>query len=143
MTSEQKKMRAVYKDEQGSTYSCPVEMQDGQWAMLTSSGPVTPIPLHFNDDVAGRLTFDSYREVEDLRLHLEPTPGQSSFRVLQEAGAKAEMEYRANRQQARREALTELNQPDTRKVGEVRQLNNEWAAIKRPRGGGQFIIKGE
>src|SRR5713226_7446998 len=64
------------------------------------------------------------QQPEDFRLHLETD--SDPFRALQATGAKAEMEYRANRQQARREALTELNQPDARKVAEARRINNEW-----------------
>ncbi len=68
---------------------------------------------------------------EDFRLHVEA--GGDSFIRLQEAGARGEMEYRANRQQARREMLETLNRPDPQKVQEVRRINNEYAQQIRPR----------
>ena len=77
---------------------------------------------------------------EDFRLHVE---AGDSFRVLQEAGAKGEMEYRARRQQARREMLNTLNRPDPQKLQDARRIQGEYAAVKRPRGGGQFIVKEE
>lgn len=58
-------------------------------------------------------------EPEDFRLHVEQG---NSFRVLQEAGTKAEAEYRTSRQQARQQALVEMNQ------------------FERPRGRGGFIV---
>jgi len=81
---------------------------------------------------------------EDFRLHLEAD--SDPFRALQATGAKAEMEYRANRQQARREMLAELNQPDAQRVCRTRQARDYAAEVlhaRKPRGGGQFIIKGE
>ena len=56
-------MRAVYKDEKGGPFSCPVEIHDGDWAIVTSDGH-KPIAFYFDDDVAGRLKF--------LRLRLAP-----------------------------------------------------------------------
>src|SRR5260370_21716867 len=75
-----KSFRAVYRDEQGRTYSCPVEIHNGKWAMVTSEG-LQPITFYFDDDVAGRLTFDYYRSQEpDSRLQLPPRlPGERSF----------------------------------------------------------------
>ncbi len=107
--------------------------------MVTSDGP-QPITHEFQDDIAGTLTFVEYRKEEDSRLHVE---GGDSFRVLQEAGARATAEYETQREKQRREILNALNQPDARRVAEARRINNEWAAIKRPRGGGQFIVKGD
>jgi len=80
-------------------------------------------------------------EPEDYRLHVEQG---ESFRVLREAGAKGEAEYRTSREQARQQALTDLNMPDPRKMAvaaHVRHLNSSRAAVLRPRGGGQFIVK--
>jgi hypothetical protein len=75
---------------------------------------------------------------EDFGLHV----GQGdSFRVLREAGTKGEAENRTSREQARQQALMEMNQPDPRKDALVRHLNNSRAAVLRPRGGGQFIVK--
>ncbi len=51
---------------------------------------------------------------EDFRLHLEAE--SEPFRALQATGAKAEMEYRANRQQARQQALNVLNEPSAANV---------------------------
>ena len=81
---------------------------------------------------------------EDFRLHLEAD--SDPFRALQATGAKAEMEYRANRQQARREMLAELNQPDAQKIRQARQAREHAAEVlhaRKPRGGGQFIVKGD
>jgi hypothetical protein len=81
-------------------------------------------------------------EPEDYRLHVEQG---ESFRVLQDAGTKAEADYRTSRQQARQQALVEMNQPDPRKVAaaaHVRYLENSRAAVLKPRGGGQFIKNG-
>jgi hypothetical protein len=78
---------------------------------------------------------------KDPKIHVES--GGDSFTRLQEAGARATAEYETNRERARQQALQTMNERDERKSQEVRRINNEWAAIKRPRGGGQFIIKGE
>jgi hypothetical protein len=80
-------------------------------------------------------------EPEDFRLHIEQG---NSFRVLQEAGAKGEADYRISRQQARQQALVDLNMLDPRKnavTAHVRDRNNSRAAVLKPRGGGQFIVK--
>jgi len=77
---------------------------------------------------------------EDFRLHVEG----NSFRALQAAGTKGEAEYLTSRHQARQQALTDLNMPDPRKMAvaaHVRHLNSSRAAVLRPRGGGQFIVK--
>src|SRR5260370_24219020 len=66
-------LRAVYKDQQGRTYSCPVEISEGKWMMKTSDGPA-PITFYFDDDIGGRLTFVNYREElpsEGSRIHVE------------------------------------------------------------------------
>jgi len=76
---------------------------------------------------------------EDFRLHVE---AGDSFRVLQEAGAKGEMEYRASRQRARQYALQTMNEPDARKIAAGLRVNAEFAAIRKPRGkGAAFIVK--
>src|SRR6266513_789005 len=51
---------------------------------------------------------------EDLCVHVET--GGDSFRVLQEAGAKATTRFRNTRQRAREEMLAQLNQPDAQKL---------------------------
>ncbi len=140
--TEPKKMRAVYRDKNGASYSCPVEMRDGEWAIVTSDGPTTPIPLHFDDDVAGRLTFDCYREAEDLRLHIEPKqPGQSSLGQLQAAAAKVEAQARIDRQQQRQQALQTMNEPDVKRIQAAREYAAEVLHARKPRGSGQYIIK--
>ena len=79
---------------------------------------------------------------EDLRVHVEP--GGDSFRVLQEAGAKATTQFRDSREQARREMLAQLNQPDAQRIQDGRRIRGEFAAVKRPRGkGAAFVVKGE
>src|ERR1700688_3984098 len=99
-------MRAVYQDETGATFSCPVELHDGNWALVTSDGH-KPITFYFDDDAAGRLTFVEYREEvpkEDSRLHINRMPGESSFGALQRAYAEKEIvEQRKHRQAARQE----------------------------------------
>jgi hypothetical protein len=128
-------LRAVFRDQEGHTYSCPVVEDGGAWKMVTSDGP-QPITHEFQDDLGGLLTFVEYREA-DSRLHVEP--GNDSFRALREAGARATAQYKTNRERARREMLGTLNERDPRKVQEARRINNEHAAQMRPRGGGQFI----
>src|SRR6266481_5990015 len=136
-------MRAVYRDKNGASYSCPVEMRDGEWAIVTSDGPTTPIPLHFEDDVAGCLTFVEYREVEDSRLHIEPKqPGQSSLGQLQAAAAKVEAQARADRLQARQQTMQTLNEPNVRQIQQAREYAAEVLAARKPRGkGAAFVIK--
>jgi len=132
--------RAVYRDQQGRTYSCPVVEHDGAWVMVTSDGP-QPITHEFQDDVGGTLTFFEYREEEDSRLHVERLPGESRLASLQRSFAEQYVAtQRRERQQSRMEAQT---QADPRKVEQARELNNEYAAQMRPRGRGAYIIRGE
>jgi len=138
---EHENYSAVYRDQQGRTYSCPVVKNDGAWAMVTSDGP-QPITPEFQDDAAGTLTFVEYRAEPDFRLHVEP--GGDSFRVLQEAGAKATTHYRNTREGARQHALQTMNEPDPQKVRReesLRETKKEFGRQMRPRGGGEFIIK--
>ncbi len=86
-------------------------------------------------------TLISQTQPEDFRLHLEAD--SDPFRALQATGAKGEAEYRASRQQARREMLDTLNQPDPHKIQDARRINSERAAQMRPRGRGAYIVKGE
>jgi hypothetical protein len=80
------------------------------------------------------------QQPEDYRLHVEA--GGDSFRALQTAGAKAEMEYRANRQRARQQAMQEMNEPDVQKIQAARQYAAEVLAARKPRGkGAAFVIK--
>jgi len=134
--------RAVYRDKEGRTYSCPVVENDGAWAMVTSDGP-QPITHQFQDDVGGPLTFVEYKKTEDSRLHLEPKqPGQSSLGQLQSAAAKVEAQARADRRRAHQKTVQEA-QPDPRQVEASMRVNAEYAALKKPRGRGVYIIKGE
>ena len=77
---------------------------------------------------------------EDTRLHLEPrTSGQSSFGQLQSAAAKVEAQARAERERARVEAQTPV---DPHQVRRTRDLNNQFAELRKPRGGGgSFLVK--
>src|SRR5260370_20351611 len=106
--------RAVFRDQSGRTYSCPIAKHDGAWAMVTSDGP-QPITHEFQDDIAGTLTFVEYRKEEDSRLHVE---GGDSFRVLQEAGARATAEYETQREKQRRGKIKSLKQTHASKVAE-------------------------
>jgi hypothetical protein len=130
-------LRAVYKDKTGATYSCPVVLNKNQWMMVTSDGP-QPITFYFEDDIAGRLTFDCYREEEDSRLHIEPRqPGQSSFRQLQEANA-----VRVNAERKQREVARAEVQNDAAQAVDpnARDLNNQLALAKKPRGNGVGLV---
>jgi hypothetical protein len=136
-----KSFRAVYKDAQGRTYSCPVEIHDGKWMLVTASG-FSPITHTLDNEEYGDVTFDSYREVEpeDLRLHLPDRIGtENSFQQLQRGFV--EQEIVAQRKQ-RREARAQAQQVSVNpaKVAEVRDLNNQLAHAKRPNGRGVGIL---
>src|SRR5882672_5342593 len=110
--------RAVYRDQQGRTYSCPVVESDGAWAMVTSDGP-KPISHEFQDDIAGTLTFVEYKKTEDARIHVERLPGESGFAAMQRAYAEQEIAtHRKQRQQSRAQAQT---QTDARKIEQGRR----------------------
>ncbi len=76
---------------------------------------------------------------EDFRLHLEAD--SDPFRALQATGAKGEAQYRGECHRARQQALQTLNEPDAHKIQDARRIQAEYAALKRPRGGGQFLVK--
>ena len=102
-----------------------VSLLNAQLALLTPPAkPAAPTPIP--------------ESREDLRVHVGTG---DSFRVLQEAGAKATTQFRDTRQRARQQALQELNQPHTARARAERRLNEEHARQMRPRGGGQFIVK--
>lgn len=136
-----KSFRAVYKDQHGASYSCPVEINQGKWVMETSDG-LQPITHLFDDDVAGRLTFDSYREEAETALQLPPRlPGESSFRQLQRANVTRIEEERQNRLLARTEAQN--NPVDPAKIAAARENNNQIAHAMRPHGRGQGLFIGK
>jgi hypothetical protein len=136
-----KSFRAIYKDAQGRTYSCPVEIHDGQWMLVTTSG-LAPITHSLDIQEYGIVTFDSYREEVDTRLHIEPRqPGQSSFRQLQEARAAHIDAERKQREQARLEIQNVP--PDAAKVAQARSVNEQFARLKRPNGRGVGLVIGE
>lgn len=140
------KYRAVFKDSNGATFSAPVEKQtDGSWIMHTSDGLQLPINSEFHDDHAGPLIFSHYREEpepEDLRLHIDRLPGESSFGALQRAYAEKEIvEQRNQRQAARTEIQNVL--PDPAKTAQARNINEEFARLKRPNGRGVGLVIGE
>jgi len=130
-----KSYRAVYKDLQDRTYSCPAVKTEDRWMMMTSDG-LTEITHTFQDDIGGLLTFLEYREdpePEDLRLHIEPRqPGQSSFRQLQEARAAHINQERKAREEARARAQ-EISVNPT-KVEAARQINNQYGALRNRHG---------
>ncbi len=131
-------MRAVYKNEHGATFSCPVEVRDGAWVMLTSDGP-QPIGYYFDDDAAGRLVFSHYREEPesaDSRIHVERG---SSWADHKQAFAEQKL---AVERKHREEARAEINnqQPDAGKVQQAREINTEIAQRMRPRGKGQYSV---
>lgn len=79
---------------------------------------------------------------DDTQLHIERLPGESSFGALQRAYAEQGIAaQRKQRQVARTEAQ---NTPiDPREVAAAMRVNAEYAALRRPRGRGQFIVNGE
>ena len=134
-----KTFRAVYKDAQGRTYSCPVQVHDGKWMLVTTSG-FTPITHTLDNEEYGEVVFDSYREEADIRLHIEPRqPGQSSFRQLQEARAAQVDQERKARVESRARAQQTFVNPAN--VQQARDLNNQYAALKNRHGANNF--KGE
>ena len=137
-----KTFRAIYKDAQGRTYSCPVEVHDGQWMLVTTSR-LAPITHTLDNEEFGIITFDSYREEPaDLRLHIDRLPGESSFGALRRAYAEKEIaEQRKHRKAARTEAQNVL--PDPAKVAQARHINAEFAKLKRPNGRGVGLVIGE
>jgi len=81
----------------------------------------------------------------DSRLHVERLPGESGFAAMQRAYAEQEI---ATQRKHRQAARAEINNqpPDAAKVARaesVRQLNAQTLRQMRPRGGGQFIVKGD
>ena len=131
------KVRAVYRNEKGATFSAPVEKQsDGTWTMLTSDGP-TPITHTFRDDVGGSLTFVEYREEPDTRLHIDLLPGESSFGALKRAYAEKEIAYQRQQRQA---ALQNINNDsaahELKRFASARDINAQFAQAKKPRGSG-------
>ncbi len=111
----------------GCDWATNVERLHAHLALLTppAKPAVPPIP----------------RTEKDPKLHVEI--GGDSFIRLQEAGARATAEYETNRERARQQALQTLNERDTRKIQDARRIQGEYATQKRPRGGGQFIVKEE
>ncbi len=135
-------MRAVYRDEKGARFSCPVEKRDDKWMMLTSDGLLTDITYHFQDDAAGALTFSHYREdpkPQDSRLHINRMPGESSFGALQRAYAEKEIVEQRKHRLAARQEMQDVP-ADPVEVANARAANNYAAAVKRPRGGGVGLI---
>ena len=137
-----KTFRAVYRDSQGRTYSCPVRVHDGNWVLVTTAG-FAPITHTLDNQEYGVVTFDSCREEPaDLRLHVEPRqPGQSSFRQLQEARAAHINAERKAREEARARAQESSVNPA--KIAQARQINEELAKLKRPNGRGVGLVIGE
>ncbi len=75
-------------------------------------------------------------EPDDSQIHIEPRQaGESSFRQLQQAGARAAAAHRANVERERREMLEKANQHDPYKVQQARNANNISAARMRPKRG--------
>jgi len=102
-----------------------VSLLNAQLALLTPPAkPAAPTPIP--------------ESREDLRVHVGTG---DSFRVLQEAGAKATAQFRNSRQRARQEMLAQLNQPNEKRIQDGRRIQGQYAAQKRPRGGGEFLIK--
>ena len=120
--------RAKYKDGQGRTYSCPVEIHNGNWMLVTASG-LAPITHSLDNEEYGIVTFDSYSEQPDTRLHLPERIGtESSFQQLQRANAARIHAERKNRELARAEAQS--FQPDPAKIARAREINNQYGALR-------------
>lgn len=126
-------IRAVYRDEHGRTYSAPVEFHGDEWLMRTSEG-LQPIEYFFNDDNAGRLTFDHYREdpVESADARL---PHENSFQQLHRIAAGRDAKNHKLQERQRQELLNNLNQPNERVMELARaarlQRNEIAAAMKK------------
>ena len=134
-----KTFRAIYKDAQGRTYSCPVQVHDGQWMLLTTSG-FAPITHSLDNEEHGVVVFDSYREEADMRLHLPERIGtENSFQQLQRAYVEQEIvAQRRHREQTRADAQNVA--PDQSKISAARDLNTQFANAKKPRGRGVGVI---
>jgi hypothetical protein len=135
-------MRAVYKNQQGRTYSCPVEIHDNKWAMVTSDGP-QPIVFRFQDDVAGELIFDSYREEvqSDSRLHV---PAGSTWADQKQAYAEQQIaEQRKTRDTFRTDMQdVPVSTKNAARIAAAHAEKQEFARTMRPNGAGAgFIIK--
>jgi hypothetical protein len=131
-----KSFRAVYKDTEGRTYSCPVEIHEGQWMLVVASG-FAPITHILDNEEYGEVIFHSYREEpepEDLRLYLPERIGtESSFQQLQRAYAEKEIvAQRKHREAARVQAQETFTNPA--KVEAARHINNEFAALRNRHG---------
>ena len=133
-----KTFRAVYKDAAGQPYSCPVELHDGTWMLVTTSG-LAPITHTLDNEEYGIVTFDSYREEPDTRLHIDRLPGESSFGALRRAYAEKEIAFQRQQRQAARTQIQDVP-PDPAKIAAARELNNEIAKTMKPRGGGAGLV---
>ncbi len=104
--------RAVYRGTEGRTYSCPVEIHDGQWMLVTTSG-FAPITHSIDNEEYGVVVFDSYVEEADVRLHLpEPIGTENSFQRLQRAfrGHTASIQTQVRGPRLKRKLRLEVNQ---------------------------------
>ena len=130
------KVRAVYRNKKGATFSAPVEKHGDAWIMQTSDGPA-PITYNFQDDAAGPLTFVEYREEPDTRLHIDRLPGENSFGALKRAYAEKEIAYQRQQRQATLQTINndsaahELN-----RIAAARDVNAQFAQTRKPRGSG-------
>lgn len=132
------KVRAVYRNKKGATFSAPIEKHGDTWIMQTSDGPV-PIAHTFQDDVGGLLTFVEYRQEVDTRLHIDRLPGESSFGALKRAYAEKEIAEQRKQRQVARTQIQDVP-PDPAKIAAARELNNEIAKTMKPRGGGAGLV---
>jgi hypothetical protein len=106
--------------------------------MITSDGP-QPIVFRFQDDVAGELIFDSYREEPesaDSRLHVQ---AGSTWTDHRQAFAEQELTEQRKRRQAGRTEIQNVP-PDPAKVAAARELNAQILRERRPRGRGVGIL---
>ena len=128
-----KSFRAVYRDSHNRTYSAPVVKLDGQWQMVTSEGS-GPITAQFQDDIAGPLFFDHYREVESEQLHVEPGTNWSGHK---QAFAEQEIaEQRKQRQAALQKIKNDSAARELNRIAAARDINAQFAARLKPRGSG-------
>lgn len=132
------KLRAVYRDQQGRTYSCPVEVHDNRWMILTSEG-FQEIGYHFQDDIAGSLTFLECREETDSRIHVERGSGWAEHKLAYAQQRLAE--ERKNRDRARSEMNNQ--QPDPARVAQARELAAQILHARKPNGRGVGLVIGE
>ena len=134
-------MRAVYRDQRGATYSCPVEIHDGTWQMQTSEG-FQPITFFFDDDIGGRLEFVEYREeTQSADFTIRVERGSSWVDHKQAFAEQQIAEQRKARKQVRDQVQNvPVNPSNAARIAAAREHGQQIAAAMRPNGTGAGLI---